>query len=141
MFAHFLAKCEFVSVLLPTYPGADCLLHQVPGRCHQIEPGNSSSSEKCSVSKVGSKKKSNIHLKSRLLLILASSSCLSLWRAPSLHRLTSLLRVSRQGWNSSRPPAWLMIAAVRRGSRVILCIGSIRKEWRERDWQAWSCQR
>ena len=40
MLAHFLPKCQFVSVLLPTYPGADGLLHQVPGGGHQVEPGN-----------------------------------------------------------------------------------------------------
>ena len=49
MLAHFLPKCQFVSVLLPTYPGADGLLHQVSGRGHQVEPGNSSVGEEGSV--------------------------------------------------------------------------------------------
>ena len=40
MLAHFLSKCQFVSVLLPTYPGADGLLHQVAGRGDQVEPGH-----------------------------------------------------------------------------------------------------
>ena len=40
MLADFLSKCQFVSVLLPADPGADGLLHQVPGRGHQVEPGN-----------------------------------------------------------------------------------------------------
>ena len=42
MSANFLSECEFVSVLLPTDPGADGLLHQVPGRGHQVEPGHQS---------------------------------------------------------------------------------------------------
>ena len=34
-------------------------------------------------------------------------------------------------------PQWLRIAAVNKGRRVILCIGNIKNECRDRDWHTW----
>ena len=40
LFAHFLAKSQLISVVFPADPGALGLLDQVPGRGHQVDPGD-----------------------------------------------------------------------------------------------------